>query len=165
VSTKPAAPIGAHMNHSTELELGGRGRRSSNLRVLEPLALPDDWEMKPGVPPTRAACKGAPRPCPYVHCRHHLWLTEASARPGRRHVQAEGGAPESTLQPYTSASCALDIAENPHGRDSRNQLTYGDVGAYFGVSDERARIIAEKALAKLKLLGYTLDDLLAPAAP
>jgi hypothetical protein len=150
-----------HAHHAVEQEVGGRTKRSPNLRVLQELSLPEDWEMRSGTPATLADCPTV-RPCPHIKCRMHLWLTESEARPGRRHAQDVGGVPESSIQPHTPASCAMDVARDPRGRDSKNQLTYAEVGAYFGITDERARVIAEQALAKLKALGYTLDDLLSP---
>jgi len=147
--------------HAGELAIGGKAKRSPNLRLYSAgeLALPEDWEIKPGVPATRGDCRDGPRPCPYLRCRFHLWLQEAEARPGRRHLQERGGAPASALQPHTRMTCALDIAE------SGEKLTYAEIGALFGVSDERARVIAEKALAKLERLGYTAEDLMPPRAP
>lgn len=143
--------------HATELELGGKARRSPNLRVLEPLELPSDWEMRKGVPATRADCASIPRPCPYVQCRYHLWLTEAESRPGRR-WHDKGGAPKSELQATTMRSCALDIA------DTGEKLNYAEIGKLFGVSDERARMIFESARHKVAALGYTMEDLLGPEA-
>lgn len=45
------------------------GRR----RRVDPRQLAFDWEA-PAIPRprTRAGCQGAPRPCPWVGCRHHL---------------------------------------------------------------------------------------------
>lgn len=146
----------ADVHHAVEHEVGGHAKRSPSLRVLEDFSLPDDWEMKPGVPDE---CPTV-RPCPHVKCRMHLWLTESEARPGRRHVQAVGGAPQSQIEPHTQASCALDVARDRRGRDADNQLPYADVGAYFGITDERARVICEQALAKLKALGYSPEDVI-----
>jgi len=39
-------------------------------RLSELLVYPDDVE-RPG---TREACRGMPRPCPFVSCSHHLYL-------------------------------------------------------------------------------------------
>jgi hypothetical protein len=151
-------PVGSgkrrEAQHTSELAIGGAAKRSDRLRVVAPtdFSLPDDWAFREGVPATREECKGSARPCPYVKCRYHLWLHEADARPGRRHEQ--GGAPASALRPVTSRTCALDVvAEGAH--------TYAEIGELLGISDEGARIIAEKAIAKLNQLGYKLDDLLA----
>lgn len=138
--------------------IAGKARRSPNLRTLPPdqhrFELASDWELRQGVPKTRAECCSGPRPCPYVSCRYHLWLQEAESRPGRRH--AKGGAPTSAIRPSTMASCALDVA------DTGEQLTFGELGVLFGISDEAVRKVFEKAQQKLEDLGYKFEDLFAP---
>lgn len=144
-------------HHVTSHELGGKARRSPNLRTLtpQPLELPEDWEMRAGVPATRAACGEVQRPCPHVKCRMHLWLVEAESRPGRRHDK--GGAPATELRPSTQASCALDVADTvPQG----STMTFSEVGELLGIGDEGARKIFESAKAKIESLGYTLEELL-----
>jgi hypothetical protein len=49
-------------------------------------------------------------------------------------------------------SCALDVAERGH------QLTFGQLGELLGVTDERARVIARRAIAKLRAAGVDLED-------
>lgn len=140
-------------HHTSELAIGGKAKRTPALRVMQPptdFALPADWELEPGVPSSRGAC-GEARPCPHLKCRYHLWLHEADARPGRRHEQ--GGAPASSLRPSTSTTCALDVAD-------AGQHTFAEIGKLLGITDEGARVIMEKARAKIEALGYTLADLL-----
>lgn len=143
-------------HHVVPHEIGGRARRSPNLRTLapQPLELPEDWELRDGVPASRAECGSGPRPCPYSQCRHHLWLVEAESRPGRRHQN--GGAPATELRPTTQATCALDVAASvPRGE----VMTFGDVGELLGIGDEGARKIYESAMKRLRSLGYTQDEL------
>lgn len=141
------------VHHAPELEVGGR--RSSALRVIQPLELDASFELvtTPGsVPKTRAECEKGPRPCPYVLCKEHIWFVEPDARPGRRHLVEQGGAPTATINPATMTTCALDVA-------ATGPKTFGEIGDLFGVTDERARIIHEEAMAKIEALGYSIDEL------
>jgi hypothetical protein len=135
------APSADH-NHIVEQQLGGRGRR---LPVLEPLALDASWEMRAGVPRARADCVGAPRPCPFVSCRHHLWLLEQESRPGNPAMGIQG---ETTIRPV-AASCALDVA-------ARGGITLDEVGEILGITATRANQIERAGLAKLRAGGITL---------
>lgn len=150
--TKAVAAGGHDASHVHESQLGGR---KQSLPVIRELELPDDWEMKPGRPP-RSQCKTGPRPCPYVECRYHNWLVDAESRPGRRHHRAEGGAPLAEINPVTMTTCALDVAEKP-GRPKL--MPFDEIGELLGVTDERARQLNERAIAKLKRLGYTVEEL------
>lgn len=149
--TKPA-PVEA--SHVVDVQIGGR--RSESLSIIRELSLPEEWEMKPGRPP-RSECKTGPRPCPYVECRMHLWNVDAESRPGRRHHRANGGAPKADINPVSMATCALDIADDPE------RPTFAAIGEVLGVTDERARQLCERAVAKLKRLGYSTDELLPEA--
>lgn len=87
-------------------------------------------------PRTRAE-RGTARPCPFVGCRHHLYLD----------VDAETGSiklnfPE--IEPEDLAhSCALDAAdEGPHTLDA--------IGERTNVTRERARQVEVTALMKLR---------------
>ena len=62
----------------------------------------------PGRPRTRAECADAPRPCPFVGCRHHLYLDELKGG-GLRFNFPELSGPEE-MDP--ERSCVLDIAES-----------------------------------------------------
>ena len=53
-------------------------------------------------PKTRADCKDSPRPCPWVGCRHHLYLE----------LSCSGHPREPDLEPWDLLeSCALDVAD------------------------------------------------------
>jgi hypothetical protein len=131
------APPGEQTNHVTEVQLGG-GKRSARLRVVQPVQLPPDWEMQPGVPRTRADCVNGPRPCPYVSCSHHLWLRLQSEQPGNPKAGKQGA---TTLRPSSPHSCALDVAEKG--------ATIEQIAGILGMHHSRVRQIAEGALAKL----------------
>lgn len=120
------------------------------LPVLGALSLPSDWDMKDGVPRTRAECADGERPCRYVSCRQHLWLVLQQDRPGNPSTGSQG---ETTLRPIGD-SCALDVAD-------RGAHTIDEVGEILGVTGTRANQIELSALRKLRAAGVTLEDLLA----
>lgn len=106
-----------------ELELG---------RLLYPET--DYWK-----PRTRAQCAGGDRPCPYVSCKHHLYL-DVSPRTGAIKLNFPD------LEVWEMAeSCALDIAD-------RGGTTLEDVGAIMNLTRERIRQVEVRALAKLQAL-------------
>lgn len=102
------------------------------------------------LPLTRAECIGGPRPCPFVSCRHHLYLDihdSGSTTAGKivvRHPEglralmtgAVEGAPE---------SCSLDVA------DSMAEHSLEEIAALVGLdSRQHANKIEAAALMKLK---------------
>ncbi len=125
-----------------------KARRSQNLRVVfEPFDPPRDWEAKAGVPRNRGECIDGPRPCPYLSCRHHLWLQLGQDQAGNWQRGRMGSA---ELRPATVQTCALDVAE--HGATSK------DVGRLLGMDETRVRQIAAKAFKKLKRAGVSVDE-------
>jgi len=107
-----------------ELELG---------RLLYPDV--DDIER----PKTRADCVGGERPCPFVSCKHHLYL-DVSARTGAIKLNF----PDLEVWEMTE-TCALDVAD-------RGGTTLEDVGAIMNLTRERIRQVEVKGLAKLQAL-------------
>lgn len=106
-----------------ELEIG---------RMLYPES---DYEK----PRTREECLDAPRPCPFVSCKHHLFL-DVSARTGAIKLNF----PDLEVWDMNE-SCALDVAD-------RGGTTLEDVGAIMNLTRERIRQVEVKALAKLQAL-------------
>jgi hypothetical protein len=90
-------------------------------------------------PRTRAECAEGMRPCPYVSCKHHLFL-DVSARTGAIKLNF----PDLEVWDMTE-SCALDVAD-------RGGTTLEDVGAIMNLTRERIRQVEVKALAKLQAL-------------
>lgn len=92
----------------------------------------------PDRPRTRADCRDAPRPCPWVSCRHHLFLdvrrTGAIAYPHGTDVAA--------LE-RLGDSCALDVAE-------RGEATHAQVGQALNVTMQMASLIEQAALGRLE---------------
>lgn len=90
-------------------------------------------------PKTRAQCIDGPRPCPYVSCKHHLFL-DVSAKTGAIKLNF----PDLDLWEM-GESCALDVAD-------RGGTTLEDVGAIMNLTRERIRQVEVRALAKLEAL-------------
>jgi hypothetical protein len=107
-----------------ELELG---------RMLFPET--DDIER----PRSRSECSDAPRPCPFVSCKHHLFL-DVSARTGAIKLNF----PDLEVWEMTE-TCALDVAD-------RGGTTLEEVGAIMNLTRERIRQVEVKGLAKLAAL-------------
>ncbi|HXX69186.1 MAG TPA: sigma factor-like helix-turn-helix DNA-binding protein [Polyangiaceae bacterium] len=107
-----------------ELELG---------RLLYPET---DDARRPG---TREECAGGERPCPFVSCKHHLYL-DVSARTGAIKLNF----PDLDVWEM-SETCALDIAD-------RGGTTLEEVGAIMNLTRERIRQVEVKGLAKLAAL-------------
>ncbi|NLE85282.1 MAG: hypothetical protein GX607_02670 [Myxococcales bacterium] len=106
-----------------ELEIG---------RLLYPET--DYWR-----PRTRSECVDGPRPCPFVSCKHHLFI-DVSPRTGAIKLNF----PDLEVWELTE-SCALDVAD-------RGGTTLEDVGAIMNLTRERIRQVEVKALAKLEAL-------------
>jgi len=106
-----------------ELEIG---------RLLYPET--DYWR-----PESREECADGPRPCPFVSCKHHLFI-DVSPRTGAIKLNFPD------LEVWDMGeSCALDVAD-------RGGTTLEDVGAIMNLTRERIRQVEVKALAKLEAL-------------
>lgn len=90
-------------------------------------------------PKTREECVGGERPCPFVSCKHHLYL-DVSARTGAIKLNF----PDLDVWEM-SETCALDIAD-------RGGTTLEEVGAIMNLTRERIRQVEVKGLAKLAAL-------------
>ena len=115
-----------------ELELG---------RMLYP-------DMDGVVKPTkREDCGQGERPCPFVSCKHHLYL-DVSARTGAIKLNF----PDLEVWEMTE-SCGLDVAD-------RGGSTLEEVGAIMNLTRERIRQVEVTGLAKLEALSdvYALRD-------
>ena len=97
-------------------------------------------------PTDRSQCKDGIRPCPWVGCRHHLYLD----------VNPENGSIKFNfpdLEPWElTPSCSLDVTDE-------EGATLGEVGDYMNLSRERIRQIEVAVLERLhKLVKGIIDD-------
>ena len=92
-------------------------------------------------PMRRADCEDGPRPCPFVSCKHHLYLD----------VNPETGSIKLNfphLEPWEMReSCALDVAE-------RGGITLEEVGAIVNLTRERVRQVEVRATGKLRQFSH-----------
>ena len=89
-------------------------------------------------PASRGECKDMPRPCPFVSCKHHLYLD----------VNPETGSIKLNfpdLEPWEmKETCALDVAD-------RGGITLEEVGEILNLTRERIRQVEVRGLLKLKM--------------
>lgn len=111
-----------------ELELG---------RLLYPET--DYWKPRHREDCQATAGEGSERPCPFVSCKHHLYL-DVSPRTGAIKLNF----PDLEVWDMKE-TCALDIAD-------RGGTTLEDVGAIMNLTRERIRQVEVRALAKLEAL-------------
>jgi hypothetical protein len=88
-------------------------------------------------PATRAQCSGVPRPCPFISCKHHLYL-DVSPRTGSIKLNF----PDLEVWELP-ISCALDIADE-------GGCTLETVGEIMNLTRERIRQVEVNALARLE---------------
>jgi hypothetical protein len=93
-------------------------------------------EMDYEKPQTRVDCANGERPCPFVSCKHHLYLD----------VNPETGSikmnfPDIEVWEMTE-TCALDVAE-------RGGVTLEEVGEIMNLTRERIRQLEMSGLARL----------------
>ena len=118
-----------------------RGTTIAMKRVtLADLAL--GTEMYPPVdldrPKTRAACGDEPRPCPWVSCKHHLYL-DVNPETGSIKINYPDREPWELEH-----SCALDIADT-------GSKTLDEIGEITNLTRERIRQVEMRGLIKLRV--------------
>jgi len=97
-------------------------------------------------PTSREECRGEMRPCPWVACKHHLYL-DINPETGSIKINF----PE--LEPWElQHTCALDVAE-------RGGITLGGVGEIMNLTRERIRPVEVRGLLKLKMGSPSPDEL------
>lgn len=114
-----------------------RGPRAQTLGIPRRKSLPMFIDYPPGIerPKTRAGCAEIVRPCPFVSCRHHLFLDVNEA--GGIKLNFPHLEPDQLI-----ASCSLDVADKGLAR-------LEDAGVLLNLTRERVRQVEVDALRKL----------------
>lgn len=146
----------------------GRPRaKTINVKRLSKAALASGTAMYPvdehaehQRPRTRAECPTGP--CPWVSCKHHLYL-DVSPTTGAIKINFPG------REPWEIAdSCSLDVAD-PHRVGEGDGVTLEEVGELLNITRERVRQVESGALVQLRRVApAALRDhapVSAPAAP
>ena len=105
------------------------------IRIGQMLLMPDVDR-----PMTRGECKNMERPCPFVSCKHHLYLD----------VNPETGSIKLNFPDLEvwemKETCSLDVAD-------RGGITLEEVGEILNLTRERIRQVEVRGLLKLKMGG------------
>jgi hypothetical protein len=97
-------------------------------------------------PGSRAECREEIRPCPWVACKHHLYL-DINPETGSIKINFPD------LEPWElKHTCALDVAE-------RGGITLEEVGEIMNLTRERIRQVEVRGLLKLKMGSPSPDEL------
>src|SRR5262245_38830783 len=97
-------------------------------------------------PTSREECRGEMRPCPWVACKHHLYL-DINPETGSIKINFPD------LEPWElKHTCALDVAE-------RGGITLEEVGEIMNLTRERIRQVEVRGLLKLKMGSPSPDEL------
>lgn len=103
------------------------------------------------LPATRAECVGGERPCPFVSCRHHLFL-DVDGVNGSIKINFPDREPEELKH-----SCSLDIADD-------GDRTLEEIGVVMNITRERVRQVEaninHKIGIRLRRMGFKVSDLL-----
>lgn len=115
-------------------------------RVLEQEYVPHPLEEHHPRPKTRGECAGVPRPCPYVSCRHHLYL-DVTKTGSIRLVFPD-------IEPGDMVdSCSLDVADRGGARDLL------EIARLLNVTRQRVDQLQEAAQKKLRRLPLAREAL------
>lgn len=111
---------------------------------------PEDRELPcilvPRRPTTRAECRHGPRPCPWLSCPYHRYLS-VNPRNGSIWLHCPDVLPWEMRD-----SCLLDVIEQ------RGELTLADVGELQNLTKERIRQIEHDGLVRLRAAYDTDGD-------
>ncbi len=106
-------------------------------------------------PVTREDCRDEERPCPFVACRHHLYL-EINPETGSIKINFPDREPWELQH-----TCSLDVAD-------RGAITLEEVGEITNLTRERIRQVEVRGLLKLRLgaieQGLGREDVVFPHA-
>lgn len=103
----------------------------------------DGDDPYPIKPKTRADCAKISRPCPYVGCKHHLYLNVIR---GRLKIVPKNDGYVADVLIAMEHTCSLDAADENRG------MTLEEIGQIMEVSRERVRQVQNIALGKISNL-------------
>lgn len=150
LTARRGAPGGPQASTASRRPTGDRrkGRRRSRtipMRQLTREELIQGAELTDLVsyerPKNRNECAQGMRPCPFVSCRHHLYL-EVSERTGSIKLNF----PDLDIGEMKE-TCALDVAD-------RGGATLEEIGDILNLTRERIRQLEAKGLEKLREIGF-----------
>ncbi len=97
-------------------------------------------------PVNRAECTAEARPCPWVACKHHLYL-DVNPETGSIKINFPD------LEPWElEQTCSLDVAD-------RGGITLEEVGEIMNLTRERIRQVEVRGLLKLKMASPSPEEL------
>ena len=97
-------------------------------------------------PETREVCKAESRPCPWVACKHHLYL-DVNPETGSIKINFPD------LEPWElGETCALDVAD-------KGGITLEEVGEIMNLTRERIRQVEVRGLLRLKMASPSPEEL------
>jgi hypothetical protein len=97
-------------------------------------------------PKTRASCSAEARPCPWVACKHHLYL---DVNPDTGSIKINFPDLEPWELPQT---CSLDVSD-------RGGITLEEVGEIMNLTRERIRQVEVRGLLKLRMSSPSPEEL------
>ena len=112
-------------------------RREEATHTADPEIEATIEEMDAMRPRVRAECASGPRPCPFLSCKHHLYL---DINPSTGSIKLNFPDTELWDLPET---CALDVAD-------RGGVTLEEVGTLLNLTRERIRQVETHGLLKLR---------------
>lgn len=143
-------------SRTSRRELGARGVTVNAAQPpVSKLSAAEVAELERLRPRTRGDCVDGPRPCPWVGCRHHLYLDAFT------NGSVKFNFPD--IEPWDMReSCSLDVA-------ARGGQTLDEVGATMNLTRERMRQLEVSALLVIRMASPSPDEvgalLLHPPAP
>jgi hypothetical protein len=114
-------------------------RRQRATGVVDPELDAIVREMESTRPRSRAECANGPRPCPFISCKHHLYL---DVNPSTGSIKLNF--PDKELW-QLDETCALDVAD-------RGGITLEEVGSIMNLTRERIRQVETRGLLKLRAI-------------
>lgn len=117
-------------------------KRLTRQEIQEGIALADLMGYRR--PKSRSECMSGPRPCPFVACKHHLYL---DVNPDTGSIKLNF--PDVPVWEMES-TCALDVAD-------KGGVTLEEVGEILNLTRERIRQVEVMGLEKLRETEFALD--------